>query len=229
MGAKLEVTTSEQGQAVDLEPSELTGVDLLVPGDSSSAAVIASAAALVPGSEVVLQGVSANPSRLGFFRALARMGAGVEFTAVVDETAIEPQMDIIIRQAPLRAVQIGANEVPELIDELPLIGLLATAAAGTSEIRGAAELRLKESDRITGLVVGLRKMGAQVEELADGLVVQGPVQLRGATLDALSDHRLAMTFTVAGLVSVGTVKVSGMEFVADSFPGFLDVLRGLSL
>jgi 3-phosphoshikimate 1-carboxyvinyltransferase len=118
--------------------------------------------------------------------------------------------------------------VPALIDELPLLGLLATAAEGMSEVRGAAELRVKESDRIKGLIVGLRALGAEAEELEDGFIVRGPTMLRGGVCDAQTDHRLAMTFTLAGLVSEGPVEVAGSEFVADSFPGFLPSLRGLS-
>jgi 3-phosphoshikimate 1-carboxyvinyltransferase len=125
-------------------------------------------------------------------------------------------------------VLIAADDVPLLIDELPLIGVLATAAEGVTEVRGAAELRTKESDRIAGLVAGLRALGADAEELEDGFIVRGPTQLRGGLCDALTDHRLAMTFTLAGLVSSGPVEVAGSEFVADSFPGFFTSLRELS-
>ena len=133
-----------------------------------------------------------------------------------------------MRYAPLAAFRIDAWEVPALIDELPLLGLLATMAEGVSEVRGAGELRVKESDRITGLIAGLRALGADAEELEDGFVVSGPVALRGGGCDALTDHRLAMTFTLAGLVSRGPVAVVGGEFIADSFPGFRALLQGLS-
>jgi 3-phosphoshikimate 1-carboxyvinyltransferase len=156
------------------------------------------------------------------------MGTNVEFTPASDLTGPEPVTDIRVRQRPLTAVLIAADDAPLLIDELPLIGLLATAAEGVTEVRGAAELRTKESDRIAGLVAGLRALGANAEELEDGFIVHGPTQLRGGLCDALTDHRLAMIFTLAGLVSSGAVEVAGSEFVADSFPGFFTTLRELS-
>lgn len=228
MGASIGVTESGRGREVRLEPGPLNGLDLLVPGDPSSAAVLACAAALVEGSDVVLERVSVNPGRSGFLQVLARMGALIDCQPGEETQGPEPSADIRIRQRPLQPVEIGAAEVPSLIDELPLVGLLATAADGISEVRGAEELRFKESDRIAGLVAGLRSLGAQAEELQDGFVVRGPTPLRGAVCDALTDHRLAMTFTLAGLISDGPVTVEGAEFVADSFPGFLAALQALS-
>jgi 3-phosphoshikimate 1-carboxyvinyltransferase len=228
MGASIEEADSEQGRSIRVLPGMLSPLRLSVPGDASSAAVLAAAAALVPGSDVVLEGVSANPTRTRFFGVLERMGALIEYDPAGDQFGPEPATDIRVKQGPLRAVRIEADEVPLLIDELPLVGLLATAAEGATEVRGAAELRTKESDRIAGLVSGLRALGAEAEEMEDGFVVRGPTRLRGAACDALTDHRLAMTFTLAGLVSDGVVEVAGTEFVSDSFPGFFASLRGLS-
>jgi 3-phosphoshikimate 1-carboxyvinyltransferase len=228
MGAHVVVAESDQGRSVRVEPGALNPLRLVVPGDASSAAVLAAAAALVKGSDVVLEKVSANPSRIGFFNVLRRMGARVEFEPRGDGRGPEPVADIRVRYAALEAFRIDAREVPALIDELPLLGLLATAAEGMSEVRGAAELRVKESDRIKGLIAGLRALGAEAEELEDGFIVRGPTTLRGGVCDAQTDHRLAMTFTLAGLVSEGPVEVAGSEFVADSFPGFLQSLRGLA-
>jgi 3-phosphoshikimate 1-carboxyvinyltransferase len=228
MGAQIVVRESAAGRLVRLEPGTLSPLRLVVPGDASSAAVLATAAALVPDSDLVLERVSVNLSRLGFFDVLRRMGGRVEFEPQAEDAGPEPVADIRVRYAPLGAFRIDAREVPALIDELPLLGLLATAAEGVSEVRGAGELRVKESDRITGLVAGLRALGADVEELDDGFVVSGPVALRGGGCDALTDHRLAMTFTLAGLVSRGPVAVVGGEFIADSFPGFRALLQGLS-
>jgi 3-phosphoshikimate 1-carboxyvinyltransferase len=228
MGASVAVADSARGMSIRVEPGALGPLRLSIPGDASSAAVLAAAAALVPGSDVVLEGVSVNRTRIGFFKVLARMGAIVEFEPAGERLGPEPVADIRVQQRPLTAVRIGADAVPALIDELPLVGLLATAAEGVTEVRGAAELRVKESDRIAGLVSGLRALGAEVEELEDGFIVRGPTQLRGGACDALTDHRLAMTFTLAGLVSLGAVEVAGREFVSDSFPGFLSALRELS-
>jgi 3-phosphoshikimate 1-carboxyvinyltransferase len=227
MGAAVTVSELGEGRSVRVGPSRLGPLEIQVPGDASSAAVLAAAAALVPGSDLVLEAVSTNPSRTGFLAVLERMGATIEFEPRAD-CGPEPSADIRVRQVPLRSVRVGAFEVPSLIDELPLLGLLATAAEGTTEVRGASELRVKESDRISGLVAGLRALGAKAEELDDGFVVHGPTALRGAACDARTDHRLAMTFTLAGLVSQGPVRVEGAEFISDSFPNFLATLRGLS-
>jgi 3-phosphoshikimate 1-carboxyvinyltransferase len=228
MGASVEQADSDRGRSIRVVPGMLAPLRLSLPGDASSASVLGAAAALVPGSDVVLERVSANPTRTRFFEVLARMGAVVEFEPVDGQLGPEPATDIRVKQGPLTAVRIEAGEVPLLIDELPLVGLLATAAEGLTEVRGAAELRTKESDRIAGLVAGLRALGAEALELEDGFVVRGPTQLRGTACDALTDHRLAMIFTLAGLVSAGTVEVTGTEFVSDSFPGFFTSLRELS-
>ena len=228
MGAQLVVTEQGGVKAVALSPGELGPLHLLVPGDASSAAVLAAAAALVPGSDLVLESVSINPGRIGFFDVLQRMGGTVDFDPQEGDAGPEPVADIRVRWAPLQPFQIGPAEVPALIDELPLLGLLATSADGTSQVRGAGELRVKESDRISGLIAGLRALGADADELSDGFVVHGPRALQGCRCDALLDHRLAMTFSLAGLVSDGAVEVQGAEFVADSFPGFEQILRAIS-
>jgi len=204
---------------------ELRPFDLDVPGDVSSAAPLLAAAALVPGSNLTVRGVGLNPTRTGFLRVMERMGVEVE--TLPGEFDPEPAGDLTVRPAPLRAVTIEAAEVPALIDELPLVGVLATQADGDTSVRGAAELRLKESDRIAGLMAGLRALGADAEELPDGFVVRGPVRLRGGVVDARSDHRLAMAFTVAGLVALDEVDVRGLEYLPDSFPGFAETLGAL--
>lgn len=228
MGAQLVVREEDGVRSVVLNPGGLEPLDLRVPGDASSAAVLAAAAALVPGSQVVLEEVSVNPGRIGFFAVLRRMGGAVEIEPHGQLASPEPVADIRVGWAPLQAFQIAAAEVPHLIDELPLLGLLATTAEGTSEVRGASELRFKESDRIAGLVAGLRALGGDAEELPDGFLVRGPSRLKGCRCDALLDHRLAMTFSLARLVSEGSVEVQGGEFVADSFPGFQRILAGIS-
>ncbi|MGC1908037.1 MAG: 3-phosphoshikimate 1-carboxyvinyltransferase, partial [Candidatus Dormiibacterota bacterium] len=223
-----QVTETPAGRTVRLDPGPLGPLRLVVSGDASSAAVLATAAALVPGSDLVLERISVNPSRIGFFDVLQRMGGRVDYEPLSGYEGPEPIASIRVRFAPLQSFRIDAQEVPALIDELPLLGLLATSAEGPSEVRGAAELRVKESDRIAGLISGLRELGADAEELQDGFLVRGPTALRGGRCHALGDHRLAMTFTLAGLMSRAPVVVVGGEFIADSFPGFSALLAGLA-
>ncbi len=208
-----------------VRPADPAPFEMTVPGDLSSAAPLIAAAALVPGSDLAVRGVGLNPTRAGFLRALERMGAWVEVTP--SSGGPEPCGDVRVRHGPLRGLGVDSVYVPSLIDELPLLGLIATQAEGVTEVRGASELRVKESDRVAGLVAGLRVLGADAQETEDGFVVRGPTPLLGGRCDALADHRLAMTFVVAGLVASGPVGVEGMGFVADSFPGFLEALEGL--
>jgi 3-phosphoshikimate 1-carboxyvinyltransferase len=205
----------------------LRGVDIVVPGDPSSAAFFAAAAAALPGSRVVIEGVGLNPTRIGFLDVLRRYGADVT-TAVADERAAEPVGSITVAGAERQAVVIDAREVPGLIDELPVLGAMA-AIGGAITVRGAAELRVKESDRIRELVSGLAAFGATVEEYADGFSVSPGRRLTGAVVDAAGDHRLAMAFAVVALAAQGPTTIRGADVVAVSYPGFFDVLEGLCL
>jgi 3-phosphoshikimate 1-carboxyvinyltransferase len=226
MGASLEVSRSVAGELrTAVRAATLDPLDLVVPGDFSSAAPLIVAATLVPGSDVVIDDVGLNPTRTGLLRVLDRMGADIDVELAVAEP--EPRGRVRIRSAELAGTSVTAVEVPAIIDELPLVGLLGAAATGRTEVRGAQELRAKESDRIRGLVSGLRALGADADELPDGFVVHGPATLRGGRCEAAGDHRLAMTFTVAGLIAGGPVHVDGSEFVADSFPAFFSSLRHL--
>jgi len=227
MGAHLRVASAPDGVRVTVSGSRLRAINLTIPGDASSAAVIMAAAALVPGSDVLIEEVSGNPGRLGLLRVLRRMGGRIEVIPNAGPPSAEPVVSLRVQQAPLHGTAVDGPEVPQLVDELPLLGLVATQAEGRTEIRGAAELRVKESDRIHGLVDGLRALGADIEELPDGFVVEGPTRLRPGRCDALTDHRLAMTFALAALVAAGPVGVSGLQFIDDSFPGFRPCLDGL--
>jgi 3-phosphoshikimate 1-carboxyvinyltransferase len=204
-----------------VEPGELSAIEMTVPGDPSSAAFLWAAAALVRGSDLVVDGVGLNPTRTGFLRILGRMGGDVRVEPDPDQAG-EPVGAVRVRYAPLTATTVDADEIPSTIDELPLVGLLATQA------EGAAELRVKESDRVAGVVRGLRELGADLEEAGDGFVVRGPTPLRGGGVDALADHRLAMTFAVAGLLTPEPVHVEGLAYAGDSFPGFGPLLERLS-
>lgn len=226
-GAAVAVEEGPSGIVISIRPGPIGPLDLEIPGDPSSAAFILAAAALVKGSVVSIEGVSTNPTRSAFPALLRRMGAEVESSRGPFQ-APEPSGDLRLRQRPLAAVDVAPEDVPGLVDELPLLGLLATQAEGTTTIRGAGELRVKESDRIAVLARGLRLLGGEVEEFQDGFAVSGPTPLHGARVDSGSDHRLAMTFTLAGLISDGPVEVRGMEYIADSFPEFLATLAGLA-
>lgn len=209
-------------------PARLTSLDLRIPGDPSSAAFIAAGALLVPGSTVLLRSVSLNPGRMGMFRLLKGAGADIAW----EQTGVaggEPVGDIAVRASSWGPLVVGRHDVPAIIDELPLVALLATRAPGRSEISGAAELRAKESDRLAQMAAGLRALGAGVEEDPDGLVIEGPVELRAPPepLSSAGDHRLAMTWALAGLVCRGDLLVSGMDWAAVSYPGFLRDLAGL--
>jgi 3-phosphoshikimate 1-carboxyvinyltransferase len=209
---------------------ELELDEFSVPGDPSSAAFIAAASILVPGSRVVISDVGLNWTRTGFFRIAQRMGAIVvgeleEPGTFSDE---EPVGELDVAHGPLEGTEVDPEEVPAAIDELTLVALLGAFAEGETRVRGAGELRVKESDRIAGVVDGLSGLGADIEETEDGFVVRGHGNpLAGGVIDARGDHRLAMLGAVAGLASEGGVEVRGMEAAAVSYPGFEEDLAGL--
>ena len=203
---------------------ELGEVD--VPGDFSSAAFFVAAATIVPGSEVRLRGVGVNPTRTGFLRVLERMGGEVE-TDHRPAAGGEPVADLIVRAARLRGTEVEHAEVPLVIDELPLVALLGALAEGMTIVRGAEELRRKESDRVATVVAGLRGLGARIEAAPDGFVVAGDGELQGGRMDARGDHRIAMLGAIAGMVSRAGVEVDGFEAAAVSYPTFADDLRAL--
>ena len=210
---------------------ELELESMRVPGDASSAALLVAAAAIVARSKIVVRDVGVNWTRTGFLRIAARMGAVVigdlEEPTGDDIPPGEPVTELDVRTAPLEGTVVEPDEVPPAIDELPLVALLGCFADGETVVRGAAELRLKESDRIAGVVEGLRGLGATIEATPDGFAVTGTGGLRGGTLDARGDHRMAMVGAIAGLASREGVEVVGMEAAAVSYPGFVDDLAKL--
>jgi 3-phosphoshikimate 1-carboxyvinyltransferase len=196
---------------------------LHVPGDPSSAAFPAAAAVLVPRSRIVLEGMAANWTRTGFFRILERMGGVVVGPLEERPDGVpdaEPVTELDVAHGPLVGTVVEPEEVPLAIDELPLVALLGCFAEGSTIVRGAGELRLKETDRIAAVVDGLRGLGAQIEATEDGFAVEGTGGLRGGAIDAQGDHRLAMLGAVAGLASRDGVEVVGMDAAAVSYPGF---------
>ena len=214
------------GPSVTVEPGVPSAVDVEVPGDFSSAAFLIAAALVCPGSSLRIGGVGLNPTRTGFLDILHRMGAAV--TVALDGSEVwEPRGDIVVRHGTLSAVEVGPEDVALSIDEIPLVALLATQAEGLTVIRGAGELRHKESDRISGTVEGLEALGAFVRETGDGIEIEGPGELAGSTVSPRGDHRLAMMLAVAGLASGGTTIIDEWEWTEISYPGFLEVLKGI--
>ncbi len=211
-----------RGDQITVDRSTLRGVPVMVPGDISSAAFVLAAAAALPGSEVTVADVGLNPTRTGALDVLRAMGAEVDIRQE-DVWAGEPVGTVTVRGQGLRGVAIGGAMVPGVIDELPVLCIAATAAAGSTEISGAAELRVKESDRIGAIATALRVLSGEVEERPDGLTIHGS-RLRGGVVNAAGDHRLAMAFSVAGLLASAPVTVEGAEVVAVSFPGFFETL-----
>ena len=247
---KVKVEAEGQGAAVRLVGGQklIGGGELTIPGDFSSAAFPLVAAAIVPRSEVCLTGVGVNPTRTGLYDLLVAMGAEVrvmdEGRRTKDESAPsrelppsfvirhsslagEPLADLAIRHGPLRATDAHGDLIVRAIDEFPIFAVAATQAAGTTVIREAAELRVKESDRIASVATELRKMGAQVEERPDGMRIHGPTRLHGAVVECHRDHRLAMALAVAGLVADGPTEIRGAEAIGDSFPNFVEAMQAL--
>jgi 3-phosphoshikimate 1-carboxyvinyltransferase len=209
---------------------ELTLDALDVPGDPSSAAFLVAAGVLVPRSRLVVQRVGVNRTRTGFLRIAQRMGAVVLGDLEGDGDDLpdaEPVTDLDVAHGPLTATTVEPEEVPGAIDELPLVALLACFADGETVVRGAGELRVKESDRIAAIVDGLTALGGDAEATPDGFVVRGTGGLRGGRIDSRGDHRIAMLGAVAGLASREGVEVAGMEAAAVSWPGFTETLGSL--
>jgi 3-phosphoshikimate 1-carboxyvinyltransferase len=216
-------------KSVSVEAAEELRLDELeIPGDFSSAAPFFVAAALVPGSTLTVHGIGLNPRRTGLLDVLERMGARV---AIYNRRRVggEPAGDVEMRASELVGATVSAAEVPALIDELPLLALAACQAHGDTVVRGAGELRLKESDRIEGVVEELRRIGGHIRATRDGFRVRGvPTRLRGGIVDSRGDHRLAMLGAVAGLASQEGVELRRSEAVGVSFPGFFEVVRQLA-
>jgi 3-phosphoshikimate 1-carboxyvinyltransferase len=215
------------GDAVTVRAVErLEPQPIAVPADISSAAFFLVAALLVEDSEVTLEQVNVNPTRIGLLTILERMGAEIEREEEREQGG-EPIARLRVRSAPLRGTDVGGGEIPLAIDELPLVALAACFAEGTTTIRNAEELRRKESDRIATVTEALRALGGQVEPTEDGMVIEGTGGLVGGTIDSHGDHRIAMLGAIAGLASKEGVEVQGMDAAAVSYPGFVADLASL--
>jgi 3-phosphoshikimate 1-carboxyvinyltransferase len=216
------------GTSVTVEPArELRVGEVMVPGDFSSAAPLLVAAALIAGSDITIHDLGVNPRRTGLLDVLERMGARV---SVFNRRRAgrEPVASVQVQPGELVATEVTGDEVPAMIDELPLVALLASHARGETVVHGAAELRVKETDRIEAVTDGLRAVGARIRSRKDGWTVTGvPTRLKGGKVDARGDHRIAMLAAVAGLASREGVAIEGADTAAISFPGFYDLLEGV--
>jgi 3-phosphoshikimate 1-carboxyvinyltransferase len=208
---------------------ELKGKEIFIPGDISSASFFIAAALLVPRSEIVIKKVGINSTRLGFIKVVKKMGAEIEIFNLTQLKGGERQGDIRVKFSSLKGIKITERDIPSLIDEVPILALLSAYADGESVIRGAKELRVKESDRIKSIVINLKALGADIEELEDGLIIRGKTHLRGGVkLRSFGDHRIAMTGIIAGLTTSEEIVVEGTECIRTSFPEFTKILNSLN-
>ncbi|MBA3889117.1 MAG: 3-phosphoshikimate 1-carboxyvinyltransferase [Gemmatimonadaceae bacterium] len=219
------IAMSVDGNTVRMAASRtLAPADIVVPGDPSSAAFFAALAAMASAGRISLPGVGTNPTRTGFFGALARMGADLEWTEQAD-TGGEPVATLHASASTLRGIAVGGSDIPAMIDELPLLACVAACAGGETVIRGAAELRVKESDRIAAVVSNLRAIGADAEELEDGMRIRGGTRPLHGRVVTHGDHRLAMAFAVLGAREGNDIEVDDRACVGVSYPGFWDDLK----
>lgn len=217
--------TSKGTTASILPQPDLKARDITVPGDISSAAYFIAAGLLVPGSEILLCNVGINPTRDGLLRVCQAMGGDITLLNVRNDG--EPTADLLIRSSSLHGTEIKGEIIPTLIDEIPMIAVMAAFAEGTTVIRDAAELKVKESDRIQVMTDNLTRMGADVEALPDGMIIHGGKPLHGATIDSHKDHRIAMSFAVAGGICEGSLTITDGECVNISYPEFYTDLYSL--
>ncbi|MCT0212122.1 MULTISPECIES: 3-phosphoshikimate 1-carboxyvinyltransferase [unclassified Synechococcus] len=225
-GADLSIG-DELGRQVTLQPGGvLRGQRVVVPGDISSAAFWLVAGAITPGADLTVENVGLNPTRTGILEVLEQMGARIE-QLNLREVAGEPVGDLRVRHGPLRAFTIGGELIPRLVDEIPVLAVAACCAEGVSRVTDAAELRVKETDRLAVMARQLKAMGARLAESADGLTIEGSTRLHGAVVDSETDHRVAMSLAVAAQVATGITELHGSEAAAVSYPGFWEDLARL--
>jgi 3-phosphoshikimate 1-carboxyvinyltransferase len=229
LGEDVDTEDTGGGIRIGLRPSgrALPPLDLDVPGDPSSAAFLVALALLAEDGELRIRNVCVNPTRTGFLRWVERMGA----TVAMEDARVsggEPVADLVVRPAPLRGIELHPGEVPDGIDEVPMLAVLAARAEGETRITGAGELRVKETDRIAAVAGNLRRLGVDVEELEDGMVVRGTDRPLAGRVETFDDHRIAMAFGVLGAQPGNAIEIDHPECVDVSFPGFWELLRGVT-
>ena len=205
---------------------ELRGTDIFIPGDISSAAYFMAAGSALKGSQITIKQAGVNPTRAGIIEILNKMGANINILNYRIKSN-EPQADLMIEYSKLKEIEIKKENIAFLIDELPLIAVVATQAQGKTVVSGAKELRVKETDRIKAIVSELKKMGADIKEKEDGFIVEGPSKLKGAVCESYNDHRIAMSLAVAALLAEGKTVIRNSECIDISFPGFEKILKKL--
>ncbi len=225
-GAQLSVGGAGNTEVTITPGASLRGQEVIVPGDISSAAFWLVAAAITPGADLTVENVGLNPSRTGILDVLEQMGAQIELLNARD-VAGEPVGDLRVTHGPLQAFSIGAELIPRLVDEIPVLAVAACCAEGISRVTGAEELRVKETDRLAVMARQLGAMGARIEEFADGMTIQGGVELHGAAVDSETDHRVAMSLAVAAQIARGATSLERAEAAAVSYPNFWDDLQRL--
>ena len=225
MFKQFQVKTLVEGNAISIYGRQTPeSQDFTVPGDISSAAFWLVAASVQRGARLTIQNVGLNPTRAGIVDVLVRMGANITDT-ILDNNAGEPTGHVTVRGNQLKGIEIAGDIIPNVIDELPIIAVAAALAEGTTTIRDAGELRVKETDRIFAVAENLRRMGVEVEEQYDGMTIKGAEVLNGARIDSFGDHRIAMAFAIAGLFAEGETIIEGVECVDTSYPGFETELK----
>ncbi|MBN2412151.1 3-phosphoshikimate 1-carboxyvinyltransferase [candidate division KSB1 bacterium] len=207
-------------------PFQLKATDIDVPGDISAAAFFLVAGCLLKDSEIIMPNVGVNPTRTGILDALVSMNAPIQKSEYIVLNN-EPREKLVTRSGILMPTHLSGSIIPRIIDEIPILAIAATQANGSTTIKDAGELRVKESDRITTVVENLKKMKANIREIKDGMIIDGPTPLKGAEIDSYGDHRIAMAFSIAGLLAEGETLVKNTDCVETSFPGFYDILESL--
>lgn len=217
-----------EGRTVSVQPDPvLRGTDIHVPGDISSAAYFIAAGCLVPDSEILIRNVGINPTRAGILQVAGKMGADIRL--LNEKTEGEPVADLLVKSSSLHGTTIDGDIIPTLIDELPVIAVMAASAEGTTVIRDAAELRVKESDRISVMTENLSAMGCDITPTKDGMIIRGGRRLHGALIDPHLDHRIAMSFTVAAMAADGETEIKDAGCVSISYPGFYQDLKKICI
>lgn len=214
---------SRDGTIIQISGSKLEGKELKVPGDISSAAFFIAAAAAIPGSELVVRGVGVNPTRTGIIDVLREMGADIRYDKL-HTLCGEAVADVAVHGRQLHGTNISGDIIPRMIDEVPVLAVIAAAAEGTTVIKGAGELKIKESNRIAAMVSQLGKLGVRIRELEDGMEIEGRCTIKGGEAESFGDHRIAMAMAICGLLADGEIRIKGRETVSISFPGFFETL-----
>ncbi len=223
-----EIPVEKEGLTVRVNgPAKLRAASIDIPGDISSAAFYMIAAMLIQNSNLTIRNIGINPTRTGLIHVLEQMGARIRKTNVSDANG-EPRADLIVTHNQLHGTNIGSKHVPLLIDEIPILAIAATQAEGRTTIRDAKELRVKESDRIDAIEKNLKSMGVEIETFEDGFSITGPQSLKGAHIESFGDHRIAMAFSIAGLLADGKTVIQNSECAQISYPAFFETLKQLS-